>query len=102
MPNLGERLRAVRKRRGLTQRELASLSGVSLSLVRKLEQGEREDTRLETLRRLAAALRVPTTELIVRSGDGTDEMSPGDVWEPVRGALRGAADGEPGEAPTVA
>ncbi|WP_280400087.1 helix-turn-helix domain-containing protein [Nocardia carnea] len=39
--DLGERLQNIRKRRGLTQRELAEAAGVSLSLIRKLEQGER-------------------------------------------------------------
>ncbi|WP_425274433.1 helix-turn-helix domain-containing protein [Streptomyces zinciresistens] len=38
---MGERLQEVRKRRGLTQRQLASESGVSLSLIRKPEQGDR-------------------------------------------------------------
>ncbi|WP_280300637.1 helix-turn-helix domain-containing protein [Nocardia abscessus] len=41
--DLGERLQTVRKRRGLTQRELAESSRVSLSLIRKIEQGERDD-----------------------------------------------------------
>jgi transcriptional regulator with XRE-family HTH domain len=56
---VGDRLRVVRKRRGLTQRQVARLAGVSLSLISKLEQGERQDTRTETLRRLAVALGVP-------------------------------------------
>jgi transcriptional regulator with XRE-family HTH domain len=34
---VGERVRDVRKRRGLSQRQLADLSGVSVSLIRKLE-----------------------------------------------------------------
>ncbi|RAY17115.1 transcriptional regulator [Actinomadura craniellae] len=101
MANLGERLRAVRKRRGLTQRELAMLSGISLSLVRKLEQGEREDTRLETLRRLATALRVPTSDLIVR-GDSVDETAPAGLWSPVRAALKGLPADGADEAPTIA
>ena len=45
---LGGRLASARKRRGLSQRELAQASGLSVSLIRKIEQGEREDTRLET------------------------------------------------------
>jgi len=82
-PDLGERLQTVRKLRGLSQKELASLSGVSVSLIRKLEQHERPDTRLETLRKLASALRVPTTELIVRPD--ADEATPGTTneWKPV-------------------
>lgn len=42
--DIGSSLRKVRKRRGLTQRGLADISGVSLSLIRKLEQGEIADT----------------------------------------------------------
>jgi transcriptional regulator with XRE-family HTH domain len=61
---LGGRLAAVRKRRGLTQRELAEASGVSLTVISKLEQGEREGVRAETARKLAAALQVPVSVLL--------------------------------------
>ncbi|MDO0915988.1 helix-turn-helix transcriptional regulator [Streptomyces sp. DT2A-34] len=86
--DIGKRLQEVRKRRGMTQRQLASESGVSLSLVRKLEQGERGDTRLETARRLALALRVPTTNLIA-GHEEERQAAPGadDRWEAVRRAL---------------
>ncbi|MET9447754.1 helix-turn-helix domain-containing protein [Streptomyces cinerochromogenes] len=86
--DIGKRLQEVRKRRGVTQRQLASESGVSLSLIRKLEQGERADTRLETARRLARALRVPTTNLIADHEDDP-ESAPGadDRWKAVRRAL---------------
>ncbi|MFJ6680624.1 helix-turn-helix domain-containing protein [Streptomyces werraensis] len=85
--NIGERLRDVRKRRGMSQRELAERSGVSLSLIRKLEQGERDDTRLETARQLASALRVPTTRLMVDSKEEGAGQETVDQWEPVRRAL---------------
>ncbi|MGK8466690.1 helix-turn-helix domain-containing protein [Nocardia cyriacigeorgica] len=62
--DLGERLQSIRKRRGLTQRELAETAGVSFSLVRKVEQGERDDVRIDTLRRLAVALDCPLTALL--------------------------------------
>ncbi len=71
----------------MTQRELASESGVSLSLIRKLEQGEREDTRLETVRALAVALRVPTTRLVAASAEEAAEDTATDRWAPVRSAL---------------
>lgn len=97
---MGDRLRSARKRRGMSQRELADASGVSLSLVRKLEQGEREDTRLETARLLAAALRVPTSTLLSDPDElgATQQMR--DMWAPVRTALdtppsRVLADEEP-------
>lgn len=87
---LGERLASVRKRRGLTQRELATASGLSVSLIKKLEQGERSDVRIETARKIAEALRVPTTMLISRRGDGDEAYQDiAETWEPVRRALVG-------------
>jgi transcriptional regulator with XRE-family HTH domain len=94
---LGDRLRSVRKRRGLTQRELAQTARVSLSLVKKLEQGAREDIRLETARQLAVALDIPTSALTdapdvpVPASDSTAR------WEPVRRAISGEHVGEPPE-----
>lgn len=84
---LGARLQSIRKRRGLSQRELADASGVSVSWIRQIEQGAQEDTRVETARKLAVGLRVPTTELIGGSlalppGAASDAM-----WDPVRQAL---------------
>ncbi|NBE54773.1 helix-turn-helix transcriptional regulator [Streptomyces boluensis] len=104
--DMGKRLQDVRKRRGFTQRELASVSGVSVSLIRKLEQGERADTRLETARRLAVALRVPTTSLVggpaAGAGEGADPDRD-DQWAPVRQALVGpVGSADASEVPTVA
>ncbi|MQS36153.1 helix-turn-helix domain-containing protein [Streptomyces katsurahamanus] len=87
MSSAGKHVKEVRKRRGLTQHGLAEASGVSLSIIRKLEQGERETARLETLRKLAVALRVPT----MRLSDGPRPEGPregtGERWEAVRAAL---------------
>jgi transcriptional regulator with XRE-family HTH domain len=94
--NLPERLQSVRKRRGLTQRELAELSGVSVSLIRKLEQGERDDTRLETLRKLAKGLQVSTSDLIASR---TAEEGTAQEWTVVRDSLLGKHE-QPAEAPT--
>jgi transcriptional regulator with XRE-family HTH domain len=96
---LGDRIRELRKRRGMSQRDLAQASGVSVSLIRKIEQGERNDTRIATLRKLAVATGVTTTALLgtppapALAGD-----RPGPVWKPVRDALtrpEGAGDLEP-------
>lgn len=99
--NVGRRLQDWRKRRGITQREFSALAGVSLSLIRKLEQGERQDTRLETLRKFAAALKIPTSELI--EGSASDEMAGVDTdqWSAVRKALHGLPRDEVAEEPTV-
>ncbi|MER5648842.1 helix-turn-helix domain-containing protein [Streptosporangium sp. NPDC002524] len=100
MATMGERVVNLRKRRGMSQAELASVSGVSASLIRKLEQGSRSDVRLETARKIAAALRVPTTMIIVDGiGDQADAET-ADRWGTVRRALHGLGD-QSEEPPTV-
>ncbi|MFE7130564.1 helix-turn-helix domain-containing protein [Streptomyces sp. NPDC057638] len=84
----GKRVKSVRKRRGLSQRELAGLSGVSLSLIRKLEQGEYGTPRMESFRKLAVALQVPTMKLVTsgRHEGSSPEYDPS-LWAPVQDAL---------------
>jgi transcriptional regulator with XRE-family HTH domain len=96
---VGDRIREARKRNGLSQREMARLSGVSLSLISKLEQGERQDTRTETLRKLAASLDVPTMSLI---GDNPTPPPVPDqpAWEPIRQALTRPASSDTAEPAT--
>jgi transcriptional regulator with XRE-family HTH domain len=83
--SLGERIKSVRRRRGLTQNELAAGAGVSLSLVKKLEQGTVTDVRLETLHKLAVALIVPTSHLVT-GPEQPDTVEP-EQWDDVRAAL---------------
>jgi transcriptional regulator with XRE-family HTH domain len=97
----GRRVREARKRRGLTQRELSRLSGVSLSLITKLEQGEYGHTRLETLHRLAAVLGVPTSALTTERDAPVPSRESAAVWGPVRRVLEGVPETEPAEEPTV-
>ncbi|MFJ1579213.1 helix-turn-helix domain-containing protein [Streptomyces sp. NPDC088182] len=103
MSTAGQRVKEVRKRRGLSQRELADASGVSLSTIRKLEQGERETARLETLRKLAHSLRVPTMRLAGGPHQEDPDAGTVDRWEAVRGALERPAvvSGLDDELPTV-
>ncbi len=98
---VGARVRDARKRIGLTQQELARSAAVSVSLVRKLEQGEYGNgLRLETLHRLAVALDVTTAALMSEPDAGTDGAMA--EWELVRRAVRSDYDGEPGYEPTIA
>ncbi|QDL75299.1 helix-turn-helix domain-containing protein [Streptomyces malaysiensis subsp. malaysiensis] len=97
--DIGSSLRKVRKRRGLTQRGLADISGVSLSLIRKLEQGEIADTRMETAHRLASALRVPTSCLLERD-DEEPAAEAAEPWRPLGRAVQ-VATVRTGQAPTV-
>jgi transcriptional regulator with XRE-family HTH domain len=98
--DLGERLQSVRKRRGLTQRQLAEQSGVSLSLIRKIEQGEIDSTRLETLRKLAVGLKVRTSELQVSTDTEHADTETVDQWAAVRAAL--AIQPSPSDEPVTA
>ena len=56
-------LRQIRERKGVSLRALAKLSGVALATLSRLEAGQ-FDPRLNTLKKLGAALGVTVTELI--------------------------------------
>lgn len=100
--DIGARLREIRKRRGLTQRELATASKVSVAMIRKLEQGQVDHTRLETAMRLATALHVTTTSLLDRTLDPAPPEDSNALWLPVQqAAVRPPADNL-ADAPTVA
>ena len=59
----GERLRALRVARGLTQEDLAASAGFSRSYYTEIETGKR-NTALLNLYRLAACLDISLTELL--------------------------------------
>ena len=68
-----ERLTAIRKKRGFTQKGLAEASGLSHIQVHRYEKDNAQPT-LEAIKRLAVALSVSTDELIF----GADERGPSD------------------------
>ena len=69
-------LRRVRLRRGLTQVQLAGLAGLSYSYISMIECGRRKLTRCDHVNALAAALRVPPTEIAPAMVPGLDEWAP--------------------------
>ncbi|MFE3069172.1 helix-turn-helix domain-containing protein [Streptomyces sp. NPDC059247] len=87
MTDAGKKVKAARKLSGLTQRELAAHSGVSLSTIRKLEQGERSTARMETLHALARALRVETMSLVDAPREDGAPAETRDLWAPMRAEL---------------
>ncbi len=60
---IGERLKAVRQRRGMTLRVVAGLAGVSAPYLSMVETGKRSLDRYSLIRDLAEALRVPASDL---------------------------------------
>lgn len=59
----GARVRELRHERGLSQEQLAHVSGLDRSYVGQVERGERNIT-LENIHKLAAGLQVPARDLL--------------------------------------
>lgn len=93
----GDRIREARKRRGMTQRELAEAAGLSVSAVKKIEQGTLGELRLQTARRLAVALGVPTMAIVDPSPPEPREPADRSIWAPTRDALISPQTGDAGE-----
>ncbi|MFE7480092.1 helix-turn-helix domain-containing protein [Streptomyces sp. NPDC057552] len=87
MTDAGKKVKQARKLRGLTQRELADHSGVSVSTIRKLEQGERPTARMETLHALARTLRLETMDLVAKPKEEGARAETHELWAPVRAEL---------------
>ena len=64
MSTLGERLSAVRERRGLTQGEVAQRAHLPQQAISRLERGDRAHVRSDVLARLAIALDVSADVLL--------------------------------------
>ncbi|MFF2424822.1 helix-turn-helix domain-containing protein [Streptomyces mirabilis] len=85
--HLGDRLARLRRLADLTQEGLAERSGVSVDVVRKLEQRRKHSARLPTLHALAQGLGVELTALL---GDPPGVPSTGDAEPPQLVAVRRA------------
>lgn len=78
---IGDKIRALRKRRGLSQEQLGELVGFSQSKISKIENGDWDS--LSDLRLIAKALGVKLKELIddEPDGGGSDEKEDAAVDE---------------------
>jgi len=61
---LGQNLKKLRERKGLSQDRLAKLANVANNTIIKIEQGENENPTLGTLKKVAKALEISVDELI--------------------------------------
>ena len=59
----GTKIKEIRKRKGLTQKQLGDLCGIADANIRKYENGK-QNPKMETLQKIADALEVPASELI--------------------------------------
>jgi transcriptional regulator with XRE-family HTH domain len=84
--SIGDQLGRLRTQRGLTQEQLAERAGVSVDVIRKLEQGSRSTARTKTLADLADALDANLSVLIVPR----NTLAPLDEKDPALEAIRQA------------
>jgi transcriptional regulator with XRE-family HTH domain len=99
--SVGERVRRLRKLRGMTQQDLRRASGLGLHTVKDVEAGH-GNPRNDTLHKIARGLQVRTSDLAT-PGEPEYQPVPGEPWEDVRDALyRRSPQPEPGEPATPA
>jgi transcriptional regulator with XRE-family HTH domain len=65
---IGDRLKKLRMAKGMTQLDLSKATGLSLSIIAQLEQGETANPRLNTVKALAKALGCKIDDL-AQNGD---------------------------------
>jgi transcriptional regulator with XRE-family HTH domain len=73
MPTIGEQIKRLRKAAGLTQQQLASDAGLSMSAIIHMEAGRVPRPRLDTLRKLAKVLSCTLDELAGDENGGEEE-----------------------------
>lgn len=70
---IGERTRAIRQAKGLTQQKLADLSGLDYRYIGALERGERNFS-VDTLEKILTALKISFRELtLIDNKEGTNQ-----------------------------
>ena len=90
---LSENIKIFRKEAGLTQKTLAGKSGLSFSMISKLESGEQTNPSFETLKKIADVLKINPGDLI--STPLTIEDLIDDYIEYKRGVNRNNAGSSP-------
>jgi len=61
---LGRKIKEFRKKRGITQEQLAEMINTSYKYIQRIEGKNPPDIRLTTIARLAKAFKVKTSELL--------------------------------------
>lgn len=85
-PNVGQRIRDLREREGLSLRALSQRCGLSINAISQIERGENSPT-VSSLHRLASALKVPITDFF------HDEEQQVAVFVKCDSGLRAQSDG---------
>lgn len=76
MESFGERIRELRKERGITNYEMAERLGISRNTLTNWEHGEKEPHSVEILEEMAKVLNVPLEILLVDEKEVNLENNP--------------------------
>lgn len=76
MESFGERIRELRKERGITNYEMAERLGISRNTLTNWERGEKEPHSVEILEEMAKVLNVPLEILLVDEKEVNIENNP--------------------------
>ncbi|KKU52408.1 MAG: hypothetical protein A3H69_02765 [Candidatus Sungbacteria bacterium RIFCSPLOWO2_02_FULL_47_9] len=64
LPTIAKNMKKHRDRLGISQDKLSKIADVTLHTITKIESGATPDPRIETLRKIAAALEVKVDDLL--------------------------------------
>ena len=73
--SLGEKIKELREKRGMNQKQLAEASRITQATISRIEKGKVNQLKSEALKRLADALGSTVDYLV----DRTDQLTPEDV-----------------------
>ena len=90
---IGEKIRAIRKSKGITQKDLAIAMGVSASMIGQYEVGIRSP-KIETLKKIAQALGVDVNALLDLSSPNAEERMTGENICDIQGLLSDSSESE--------
>lgn len=76
MKNFGERIRELRKERGITNYEMATKLGISRNTLTNWERGIKEPHAIEILEEMAEILKVPLKSILSGEKEVSLENSP--------------------------
>jgi SOS-response transcriptional repressor LexA len=86
--NIGEKIRILRKQKGISPERLGMLCDISGQYIRKLESGHNYSITLETARKLAKGLDVPVSELIDHEELSVSEKPLKDILKQAQEAIQ--------------
>lgn len=92
---LGNTIGRLRKSRGLTQRQVAKSSGLTVNYLSLIENGQR-GVSLQALNNLATALKVPSEVIVFLAGDGKAKKDDpfGGLMKAARNSFMAAVEAE--------